>query len=114
MEIKKIKDMKGGWFVGDFDPSVLRTPDFEVAYKFHKKDEIWDSHYHKKAIELTYLIKGRMLMNGKELTSGDILVMFPYEVAEPIFLEDCEIIVVKAPSVEGDKYIVQRKIEDNL
>lgn len=107
MEVKRIENMKGGWFVGDFDPSVLRTPDFEVGYKFHPQGEKWDKHYHKKGVEITYLIRGKMQIRGRILTSGDIFTIFPNEVADPVFLEDCEVIIVKTPSVIGDKYKVE-------
>ena len=60
MEVKRIEDMMGGWFIGDFTPSVFKTKDFEVGYKFHLKDEKWDIHYHKQATEITYLIRGKM------------------------------------------------------
>ena len=107
MEVRRIEDMTGGWFVGNFDPSVLRTPDFEVGYKFHPKGEKWDKHYHKKGVEITYLIRGKMQIQNKILTSGDIFIIFPSEVADPVFLEDCEVVIVKSPSVVGDKYIVE-------
>ena len=45
-----------------------------------------------------------MTIQGKELNSGDIFVLEPYEVADPIFLEDCNLIVVKTPSIPGDKF----------
>ncbi len=32
------------------------------------------------------------------------IVFEPYEVADPIFLEDCEVLVIKTPSVPGDKF----------
>lgn len=107
MEVRRIEDMTGGWFVGNFDPSALRTPDFEVGYKFHPKGEKWDKHYHKKGVEITYLIRGKMQIQNKILTSGDIFIIFPNEVADPVFLEDCEVVIVKSPSVVGDKYIVE-------
>jgi quercetin dioxygenase-like cupin family protein len=106
MQVKRIEDMVGGWFVGNFDPSVLRTHDFEVGYKFHPKGEKWDVHYHKRSVEITYLIRGKMMIQGRELTSGDIFTIFPYEVANPVFLEDCEVVIIKTPSVVGDKYNV--------
>ena len=43
----KMSDMKGGWFVGDFEPSVLRTKNFEVGYHTHKKGDDTSNHYHK-------------------------------------------------------------------
>jgi quercetin dioxygenase-like cupin family protein len=107
MEVKRIEDMTGGWFIGNFCPSVLRTPDFEVGYKFHPKGEKWDKHYHKKGVEVTYLIRGKMQIQDRILTSGDIFTIFPYELADPIFLEDCEVVIIKSPSVVGDKYTVE-------
>ena len=104
MKILNIKDMIGGWFVGDFEPSALRTKDFEVCYKFHPKGEEWPTHYHKIATEINYLISGKMTIQGKTLQTGDIFILEPSEIADPCFLEDCELIVVKSPSVIGDKY----------
>ena len=106
MKLFEMKDMKGGWFVGDFEPTAFRTNEFEVCYKVHKKGEVWPKHYHKVATETNYLIRGRMVTGGKELVAGQIFVMEPGEVADPEFLADCELIVVKAPCVIGDKYEV--------
>ena len=106
MKIDRIEDMIGGWFVGDFEPTAYKTKDFEVSYKIHPKGEIWDNHYHKEATEINYLIRGKMNLSGTELTQGDIFTIYPNEVAIPEFLEDCELIVVKTPSVKEDKYIV--------
>jgi len=107
MKIDKIENMVGGWFIGDFEPSVLKTKDFEVCYKFHPAGEVWDNHYHKVATEINYLIRGKMNLSGIELNQGDIFTIYPDEVAIPEFLEDCELIVVKTPSIKGDKYIVE-------
>jgi hypothetical protein len=41
-----------------------------------------------------------------ELTTGDIFVIEPYEIADPIFHEDCTIVCVKLPGNTGDKYLV--------
>jgi hypothetical protein len=106
MKINKIEEMVGGWFIGDFEPSVLKTKDFEVCYKFHHAGEIWDNHYHKVATEINYLIRGKMNLSGIELNQGDIFTIYPDEVAIPEFLTDCELIVVKTPSIKEDKYIV--------
>lgn len=106
MKINKIEEMVGGWFIGDFEPSVLKTKDFEVCYKFHHAGEIWDNHYHKVATEINYLIRGKMNLSGIELNQGDIFTIYPDEVAIPEFLTDCELIVVKTPSVKEDKFIV--------
>jgi quercetin dioxygenase-like cupin family protein len=111
MEIKRIEDMTRGWFIGNFTPSVLMTSDFEVGYLCHKKGETWGTHYHKRAVEINYLIRGKMRIQGQLLTRGDIFTIFPYEIADPEFLEDCELIVVKLPSVIGDKYNLVEEVK---
>jgi hypothetical protein len=47
-----------------------------------------------------------MIIQDKELNSGDVFVFTPGEIADPIFLEDCTVLVVKIPSIPGDKYEV--------
>ena len=46
--------MKGGWFVGDFEPSVFKNPFFEVAHHQHKKGSPHQRHTHKVTTELYY------------------------------------------------------------
>lgn len=106
MKIDRIEDMIGGWFIGDFEPSVFKTKAFEVCYKFHPAGEVWDNHYHKVATEINYLIRGEMNLSGTPLKQGDIFTIHRGEIAVPEFLTDCELIVVKFPSVKGDKYVV--------
>lgn len=106
MEIFKIEEMTGGWYAGDFNPVAYRTKDFEICYKKHVKGEEWSKHFHKEADEINYLRSGRMLIQGKELVSGDIFILRKNEVADPVFLEDCEVFIVKTPSVPGDKFIL--------
>jgi hypothetical protein len=37
MKVNRIENMKGGWFVGNFEPTAYKTPEFEVSYKVHPK-----------------------------------------------------------------------------
>ena len=106
MNVYKIEDFFRGWFIGDFDPSVYKTELFEVGILDHKKGEVWAAHYHEHSIEMTYLISGKMILQGKELVAGDIFVLQQFEVADPEFLEDCKLVVIKTPSIPGDKILV--------
>ena len=36
MNKSKLGDMIGGWFIGNFEPSLLKTNDVEVAVKKYK------------------------------------------------------------------------------
>lgn len=106
MKTAKINDMIRGWFVGNFEPSVLKTDVFEVGILSHKKGEQWPKHIHKIATEYNVLIKGRMTICGETIEPGTIFTIEPFEIADPVFLEDCTVVVVKTPSVKGDKYNV--------
>lgn len=96
--------MKGGWFVGNFEPTAHKTTACEVSLKQHKKDEYWAPHYHKLGTEINLVVRGRITVQGTTYGPGEIFVMEPYDVADPVFEEDCEIVVVKLPSVQNDKY----------
>ena len=39
MKVSKLSDYTRGWIIGDFEPSILRTKDFEVAVFNHLKGE---------------------------------------------------------------------------
>lgn len=108
MNITKIQDYVRGWFIGDFEPTILRTKDFEVGVLTHPKGEKWPAHYHKKSIEYNVLISGKMVVQGKELNSGDVFVFEKEEIADPIFIEDCTVVCVKVPSIPSDKFEVEQ------
>jgi quercetin dioxygenase-like cupin family protein len=108
MNVEKITDYVRGWFIGNFEPSLLKTPDFEVGVLRHKKGEYWAPHYHKESVEYNVLISGKMIVQEREINSGDIFVFEKGEVADPIFLEDCILVVVKTPSIPSDKFEVEK------
>lgn len=103
MKVESISQMTGGWFIGNFEPSVYKA-DFEVGVKTYSEGEFHAPHHHKIATEINYLIRGHLKANGVLIQPGQIFVFEPYEIAECEFLSDCEILVVKTASVKGDKY----------
>ena len=107
MIVDKIDRMIRGWFIGNFEPTIYKTDQFEVGYLRHKKGEIWKAHYHAVSTEYNYLIRGKMIIQGRELNAGDLFVFEPGEIADPVFFEDCELIVVKTPSIPSDKHDVE-------
>jgi len=108
IEKRSLKDFIGGWFIGDFEPTLLRTKNFEVSVKIHPKGEVWPKHYHKEATEYNCVVDGKLEIDGVTYSKGDIFIIYPNYVVDPIFLEDCTIVCVKTPSVIGDKYEVER------
>lgn len=107
MKIFNINDMKGGWFVGDFEPTAFKTKDFEVGYHFYEKGQQWESHYHKLTTEINYVIRGEMKLNGQLLKRGDVFIVYPDEVVTPEYLTDVELIISRDGSPKNDKYIVE-------
>lgn len=49
MKIDNLDSMIRGWFVGDFEPNVLKSDQVEVGVKSYKKGDYEERHYHKIA-----------------------------------------------------------------
>jgi quercetin dioxygenase-like cupin family protein len=105
MQVSKLSDMKNGWFIGDFDPTLIKTREVEVAIKHYKKGDSEERHYHKIATEITVIVSGRVRMNGVEYKAGDIITIEPNESTDFEALEDSINTVVKLPGAPNDKYI---------
>jgi len=105
MEKFQLDDMIRGWFVGDFTPSVHQSKDFEVAIQRYKAGDVEKDHCHKVATEITVIASGRASINGEEFGQGTILRMNPGEYSQFSAITDVTTVVVKFPSVIGDKYL---------
>jgi len=108
MNNSNIKDFIRGWFVGNFNPSLLKTNDVEVGYKIYKKGDKEDEHYHKIATEITLITKGKVKLNDDVFGVGSIITINPNDVIKFEALEDSENVVVKIPGASNDKYLVQK------
>lgn len=103
------KDMKFGWFVGDFIPSSFKTKDCEVAVKKYGAGDSEEDHFHKVATEITFILNGKVKMNKKEFSEGDIIVVEPNEAVKFEAITDVTNVVIKVPSVKGDKYLIKNE-----
>lgn len=102
-----LEDMVNGWFVGNFDPSLCKTNDVEVAVKKYSKGANEAAHFHKIATEITVIVSGRVRMFGKEWQTGDIIVVEPGDATAFEALENTTNVVVKIPGANNDKYLVE-------
>lgn len=107
MRVARIDEMKKGWFVGDFEPTLYQTDAAEVAVKKYHKGDAEGAHYHKIATELTVIISGTVLMNGRDYQEGDIVIIEPGEITDFCALTDAVNVVVKIPGATGDKYEIE-------
>ncbi len=105
MEKANLKDFIGGWFVGNFEPSLFKTNDVEVGVKHYKAGDSEGYHHHKVATEFTVIISGKVLMDNHEFEAGDIIKIKPNVSTNFIALTDVATVVVKLPGANNDKYI---------
>ena len=105
MKTAKLKDMVKGWIVGNFEPTLIKTNCIEVAIKSYNKGDAEDTHYHKRATEITVVVSGQVRMNGIVYNRGDILIIEPNESTDFEALEDTVCTVVKYPGATDDKYL---------
>lgn len=96
--------MINGWFVGNFEPNVIKSKDFEVGIKYYKQNDYEERHYHKISTEITVIVDGAVKMNGNIYKKGDIVVINPNESTDFLALSDSITAVVKIPSTKNDKY----------
>jgi len=92
---------------------LLTTDEVEIAWKIlpaNFGDKV--AHFHKIGVEVNIVISGsyKALVDGKEtgLKRGDFLVVYPETRLKNISAQEgTELIVVKAPSVTGDKFDIK-------
>lgn len=105
MKINKLENMVKGWFIGNFEPTLLKTNDFEIAIKKYKAGDYEEKHHHKIAVEYTVILNGEVEMSGKKYRDGDIITILPSESTDFKALTDVITVVVKTPSTSNDKFI---------
>ena len=102
-----------GWFFGAFvDDPLLRSDLVEVAWQ--KLPDLTPSpdqeHFHRATVEINIVIKGsiELSIDGErhKLETGQFYVIWPESVVSDLTTgDDTELIVVRAPSIPGDKFL---------
>lgn len=104
MEKFNLDHFKGGWFIGDFIPTLFKTTDVEVALKKYTQGQKEGAHFHKIATEFTVIIEGEVLMSGNTYKTGDIIKIMPGISTDFEALTNVTTLVVKIPGAQNDKY----------
>lgn len=107
MNSARLEDMVKGWFVGAFNPTVLKTDACEVAIKRYTKGDFEGRHMHKVATEITAIVEGEVRMCGRDWHAGDIISIAPGESTDFLALTDAITVVVKHPGALDDKYVIE-------
>lgn len=106
MNIDKIENFTGGWFIGNFNPTIYQTKNFEIAIKFFSKGDTEPSHKQIIATEITGVIQGVITINNQKFQKGDLITILPGEFSNFECLEDCSLICIKYPSDPRDKILL--------
>jgi len=104
MRVRQMNEMIKGWFIGAFEPTVLNTAACEVAVKEYSVGQVESRHVHRVATEITVVVRGSVRMENVIYAAGTIIVLEPGDATDFEALEDALTVVVKLPSVMGDKY----------
>jgi hypothetical protein len=95
----------GGWFVGDFEPCLTRSPDVEVSIKSFGQGEVEPLHHQSIAIEITAVISGTCRIGSEVLNAGDLVLIPAMESADFEALTDVTLVAIKMPSLPSDKVL---------
>ncbi len=105
MDKSSIRDFRGGWFIGDFSPTLEPTPHAEVCVKRYAAGDTEPLHFQRVATEYTVVISGRCRIGDVEVGPDEILRIPPGEAADFEALEDVVLVAVKVPSLPDDKVL---------
>lgn len=101
----KVIDFTRGWIIGDFEPSLYRSKDFEICITRHLKGEESIPHFHTRSEEINVVIAGSLTVNGRSCVAGDVFIYDRGEISAVEFLSDTQLVVIRIPSAPGDKVI---------
>lgn len=116
MKFHKLDEFKNGWIVGQFHPNLIYTSKVECGIHKYKKGFKSDGHFHKYSEEINVVVNGHALVQDgplkKSLVDGDIWIYDVNEESHVEFLEDTTLLVIKSPSIPGDKHYNIEKLPD--
>jgi len=105
LQITKLNEMHLGWFIGNFQPSVHKTKDFEASVKYFKAGEEEKEHFQRVAWEVTVIVHGEAMIGSEICKAGDIITIEPLETAGFRAITDVSLVAIKFPSLPNDKVL---------
>lgn len=105
--IQNAENFIRGWMIGNFEPSLYRTTDFEMGFITTRKNTKIAPHYQKEATEFNLITSGSVMVNGQRLEKGDVFIYHPLEVCDVYTLTDVDIVCIKFPSVGPDDKVTK-------
>ena len=106
LKLNNLEGMTGGWFIGNFMPSIHKTEDFEICVKKYDLGATEPKHYQKVATEITVIISGQARIGENYLKEGDAITIEPFEALDFEAITNVTLVAVKFPSIPDDKVVV--------
>lgn len=103
IRIHRIEHFVGGWFIGDFAPSIFKLEEIELGFKRFQVGDTEPEHFQRKSSELTFVIRGECRLGNRNLVAGDIAEIPPRVSASFEALSEVDLLVIKIPSIPEDK-----------
>lgn len=104
MIVFNISETKGGYFLGDFEPSILKSSDVSIAVKRIFRGALDGGYYRKCDTEIVYIMSGVLEIDKKKYKKGDIILWEPQDVINIFAIEDSEYLLIKLPGSRNDIY----------
>ena len=105
MEKFNIADFYKGWIVGNFDPTLEKMSEVEVALQSYSVGDEEPLHHHKVATEISLVVTGIATFNNRTIKAGEGVIIKPKKANVFKAITDCQVLVIKYPSDPSDKYM---------
>lgn len=110
-KISNLSQYTRGWLVGDFEPSMFKRKNVEIAVMKHKANEETIPHKHMLSNEYNLIIQGKVNISGLILKEDDIFIYEPGEISDVNFITDTILLVFRDGSYPSDKTIIKESKE---
>jgi len=101
----QLADFTAGWVVGNFNPTLHQTKEFEFGVKYFNAGDLEPRHYQIVARELSIVVSGSCRIGSLDLVAGEGLLIEAGEEADFEAYTQCAIAVIKWPSLPADKVL---------
>ncbi len=108
MKKYNLADFTRGWIIGNFEPSIIKSNEFEFMVRDYNKGDCEERHVHKIADEVTVIVNGEFIMNDIHYVKGDIIHLSPGDITDFKCISSGTTAVIKTPSTINDKYIIKK------
>lgn len=107
--VGSLYNFEKGWIVGNFLPTLFHSEAVEIAIQRHQAGTRGDNHIHKIAREYNIVVEGEVCIDSNiTIHKNGFWITEPNQSFDVYFRQYTTLVVIKTPSVPGDKYPVQK------